>query len=115
METLIVMEGNPGFCHLCQKVAVIRCGDCSMRGFCAECDVEVHDKIPLHDRQFFNPLGCFQPIPPTVGSNADGTSLVMTSKCLGLHFFLLIFFNSENRVIIFLMRLYYHLKLINNS
>ena len=55
---------------------------------------------------FFNPLGCFQPIPPTVASNADETSLVMTSKCLGLHFFLLIFFNSKNRVIIFLMRLY---------
>ena len=54
---------------------------------CAECDVEVHDKIPLHDRQFFNPLGCFQPIPPTVGSNADGTSLVMTSVLVCPFFF----------------------------
>ena len=101
VETLIAMEGNPGSCHLCQKVAVIRCNDCSMRGFCAECDVDAHDKMPLHDRQFFNPLGCFQPIPPTVGSNTDGTSLVLISKCLGVHCFLLIFFNRENRVIFF--------------
>ena len=101
VETLIAMEGNPGSCHLCQKVAVIRCNDCSMRGFCAECDVDAHDKMPLHDRQFFNPLGCFQPIPPTVGSNTDGTSLVLISKCLGVRCFLLIFFNRENRVIFF--------------
>ena len=84
-----------------QKVAVIRCDDCRMRGFYAECDVDVHDKMPLHDRQFFNTRGCFQPIPPTVGSNTDGTSLVLISKCLGVHCFLLIFFNREIRVIFF--------------
>ena len=85
IEALIFMEVSPGSCHLCHKnSAVIRCCDCSMRNFCGPCDIAVHGKMPLHDRQFFHPLGCFQPIPPTVGSTAEGTSLLSISKCSGV-------------------------------
>ena len=80
IEALIAREGSPGSCQLCCKSnAVIWCCDCNMKNLCGPCDLEVHGKMPLHDRQFFHPLGCFQPIPPTVGCNADGTSLVPIS------------------------------------
>ena len=32
------------------------------------------------DRKFFHTRGCFQPIPPLVGYNADGAFLVPLSK-----------------------------------
>lgn len=52
-----------------------------MLNLCGQCDIDIHAKMSLHDRHFFHILGCFQPIPPLVGYNADGASLVPMSKC----------------------------------
>lgn len=53
-------EGSPGSCNLCHKRdSVIWCCDCNMLSLCGPCDIDIHAKMPLHDRQFFLTFGCF--------------------------------------------------------
>lgn len=53
-------------CQQCwRQPAVIRCRDCRPRPFlCGECDVGMHTRHPLHNRDA-STAGFFQPIPPT--------------------------------------------------
>ncbi|CAL8294724.1 unnamed protein product [Arctogadus glacialis] len=53
-------------CQQCwRNLAVVRCRDCLPRPlFCAECDVVMHTRHPLHNRDA-STLGFFQPLPPT--------------------------------------------------
>ena len=45
--------------------AVVRCRDCRPRPFfCADCDVSMHTRHPLHNRDG-STSGFFQPLPPT--------------------------------------------------
>ncbi|XP_058617169.1 uncharacterized protein LOC131530745 isoform X3 [Onychostoma macrolepis] len=45
--------------------AAVRCGDCRPRPFyCAECDVSMHTRHVLHNRDAMTP-GLYQPLPPT--------------------------------------------------
>ncbi|CAL8239058.1 unnamed protein product, partial [Gadus morhua 'NCC'] len=55
--------------HMCQQCssnsAVVRCRDCRPRPFfCADCDVSMHTRHPLHNRDG-STSGFFQPFPPT--------------------------------------------------
>ena len=55
--------------HMCQQCssnsAVVRCRDCRPRPFfCADCDVSMHTRHPLHNRDG-STSGFFQPLPPT--------------------------------------------------
>ncbi|XP_067222561.1 uncharacterized protein [Chanodichthys erythropterus] len=55
--------------HICQQCrsspAVIRCCDCRPRPFfCAECDISMHTRHVLHNRDAMT-AGFFQPLPPT--------------------------------------------------
>ena len=53
-------------CQQCwSNLAVVRCRDCLPRPlFCAECDVVMYTRHPLHNRDA-STLGFFQPLPPT--------------------------------------------------
>ena len=53
-------------CQQCwSSLAVVRCRDCLPRPlFCAECDVVMHTRHPLHNRDA-STLGFFQALPPT--------------------------------------------------
>ncbi|XP_052445555.1 uncharacterized protein LOC127987313 [Carassius gibelio] len=55
--------------HICQQCwsspAVIRCSDCRPHPFfCAECDISMHTRHVLHNRDAMT-AGFFQPLPPT--------------------------------------------------
>ncbi|KAJ8349658.1 hypothetical protein SKAU_G00247880 [Synaphobranchus kaupii] len=55
--------------HICQQCgstpAAVRCCDCRPRHFfCAECDVSMHTRHVLHNRDAMT-AGFFQPLPPT--------------------------------------------------
>ncbi|KAG1933624.1 si:dkey-29d5.2 [Pimephales promelas] len=55
--------------HICQQCgsnpAAVRCCDCRPRPFfCAECDVSMHTRHVLHNRDAMT-AGFFQPLPPT--------------------------------------------------
>ncbi|KAF4100902.1 hypothetical protein G5714_019098 [Onychostoma macrolepis] len=55
--------------RICQQCgsnpAAVRCGDCRPRPFyCAECDVSMHTRHVLHNRDAMTP-GFYQPLPPT--------------------------------------------------
>ncbi|KAL1278904.1 hypothetical protein QQF64_025577 [Cirrhinus molitorella] len=56
--------------HICQQCggnpAVVRCSDCRPRPFfCAECDISMHTRHVLHNRDAMT-AGFYQPLPPTM-------------------------------------------------
>ena len=64
----VVAQANVGT-HICQqcwsKTSVVRCRDCRPHPFfCADCDVSMHTRHPLHNRDATT-AGYFQPLAPT--------------------------------------------------
>ncbi|KAF4101570.1 hypothetical protein G5714_018002 [Onychostoma macrolepis] len=61
-------QGNVAtrICQQCgSNPAAVRCGDCRpLSFFCAECDVSMHTRHVLHNRDAMTP-GFYQPLPPT--------------------------------------------------
>ena len=60
-------------CSRCaQRQAVVRCCECHLNcHLCGKCDQEIHQFLPLHDRDaIIN--GHFRPIPPSVSAGSDG-------------------------------------------
>ena len=73
-------------CELCGVgEAIIRCEDCyKTKHLCVSCDITVHAKHPLHDRQgALN--GIFQAIPPNLVFDSTCTNLVNISKYSSIH------------------------------
>lgn len=65
----------PQHCSTCSvelDLCVVRCLDCGPGVlFCSECDMQVHDHNPIHDREAWNG-NFFSPILPTEGVDSQG-------------------------------------------
>lgn len=68
---------------LCGKPAQVRCKSCCLGPgsfYCADCDMQRHDKAHVHERARFDDRDAYEPLRPTQFLQQDGTGYTLTGK-----------------------------------
>ncbi|XP_045577843.1 uncharacterized protein isoform X4 [Salmo salar] len=85
VDSLLAAEhASQKICQSCNvKMAILRCRDCLPKQlYCEDCDLSIHAKFPLHNRQSMIE-GFYTPLPPTtaISLHSDGKYALHEQDC----------------------------------